>query len=199
MNSIISIKFRNVLFLLFVCIFFTFHRANSQVSTNLSVGLGYYSDPVYVSTPGILLSPRVNLLVLDKNVTISIGTHTGLYYDTSGEKFGDGILYDFPVLIEFNAGYGARKVDYCKSNIGMFIGFGPAFNNMGKFAPFGHYNNNYEGASGLTFSGGLKFKMFNVPIGIRSSYMLNIKTNAGNIFNIAATYSFGVYDRMRRF
>src|SRR4051812_38014052 len=106
--------------LLFAAALFTGGNAYSQISFNHSIGGG-----LYIADAGgwaFLYSPRLNVVELADEMTVSVGTHLGLGFSGSANSRtgGDGsFLLDAPIMAEFNFGHAANP-DATSSSFGGF-------------------------------------------------------------------------------
>jgi hypothetical protein len=168
-------------------ILFAAQLSFGQVSFSHSIGASIYASSG-ASAPGIMYSPRLNLVNLGEETTLSLGTHLGLGISgfNSRDGGGGGFALDLPIVAELNFGHGAHKDT--KSDFGGFVGLGFGASILGDAGAFG---DGYNEAVGLVINGGLRAFMGNLPVGARVSYLVNATEGYGNVFSIGLFYSLG--------
>jgi hypothetical protein len=176
-------------------IFLTFLGINvfAQTSFSHSAGAGYLVAE-NLGLGSLFYNPRLNLIEVSENSTISVGSHLGLgfsFNSSSNSRSGSdessgGFGFDIPVVAEYNFG--------CKSNpdnedgFGFFLGTGGGYNSISvsqngasaSVASFGVYSNL-----------GLRFILKDTyPVELRGSYLLNVKDGGVNVIGATINYCF---------
>ena len=166
--------------------FFSFQTAKAQVEFNHSLGLTVLTSP-NVAAWGFTYEPRLNLFSAGSNGNISIGTHLSANLSfNSQDASGNGLLFDFPLVAEYNGGFGSSKDN--SSSFGYFAGIGYDLTSTIADA------NGTNATSGLMIDAGIRFTV-KVPLSLRVSYLLSSKSNdtgAGNVLGIGLSYMFGM-------
>ncbi len=167
----------------------TFSFANAQVSFSHAVGAKYFlatnSDLDY-SAVGILYSPRLNVVELGDNSTVSIGTHIGLAFQGNSRDGSSSFVYDLPIVAEYNFGSTSNRDN--DESFGFYVGGGYSIHNSSDF---------YEAISGPVVGGGVRFMIVEKPIDINFSYLISTRTLVGNrsidqsILGIGVQYTLG--------
>ena len=169
---------KTLLLAVIAIVFFALPKVSlGQVSFSHSLGAAYYVSTSTTSTeyseststigaPGILYSPRVNVVELGREMTVSVGTHLGLGFMLDTSSGSASFAMDLPVVAEINFGHGAHADT--RSSLG------------------GSTNK----ASGPVLNGGVRALINGVPVGFRLSYLLNME-EGGNVAGIGAFYTFG--------
>lgn len=173
---------------------FTAPDSFGQMSFSHSIGGSFYMSSI-ASAPGIMYSPRFNLMRCNSGslTTISIGTHLGMGFTTesyNGASYSS-ISLDVPLVVEINFGYGSGINDYRwrpRNAIGGFAGLGYGYSKIGMPNESGLGHND---PVGIVVNGGLQAKIFNTPCGLRLSYMFNLRQSFNNVFSIGLFYLFG--------
>lgn len=146
-----------------------------QISFSHAVGIS-----IFRLIPAITYSPRLNLVQLNKETNLSLGTHLAYgfrpYKDASGpiKNQGSFFVYEVPLVAEINFGCGSSPQS--NSNIGGFFGIGYAVNKTSRSPlPSSYYNE----ASGIYFNAGVRTitKRNYLRLGLRLSYLKNFKTD----------------------
>lgn len=169
-------------------------QAYSQVSLSYSVGVsGNFSSNV--KCPLILKSLRLNFAELDDEVTLSLGTHVGTLIFLLPSRF-NAFAMDIPLVVEANFGHAAHP--NTQSYFGGFAGLGFGFNYM---AISSNENSRISGALGPVINAGIRFFDGDQSIGLRLSYLYNMKGQDilklgpgdyySSVFGIGVTYNFG--------
>jgi len=180
-----SLKIQRLLFIVLV-LFPLFSKAQpSAQSFSHSLGVSHHSY-INVKMIGLMYSPRYNFLPLGRERTFSVGTHLSVGYAWDTEIPGaSSFAYDVPLLLEFNFGHGSEP--NTRKKVGGFIGAGYGINGIHASEKFGKI---YK-AEGLTFGGGIRFKIQNkYPLGIRLSYLINNKHHQYTILGLGVFYTF---------
>lgn len=165
------------------------NQVTAQVSFSHSVGgAAYFSKNV--ATPAIMYSPRLNLMELDNELTLSIGTHLGAWLAFNSREGASSATFDFPLMVELNFGHGADP--YTRSDFGGFAGVGFGVSFMGADGGWGADINN---AIGPVVNGGIRAYVFDQSLGLRLSYLYNLKSgdDTGSVFGVGIFYTFGDY------
>lgn len=164
--------------------------ANAQVSFNHSIGAAYYlSDGA--EAPAILYSPRLNVVELGRELTISVGTHLGLGFQKSASSDGSSsgsFAIDIPLMAEMNFGHAANPDT--RSGFGGFIGAGVGYNQMSREDEF---SGSIEKSSttGLVFNAGIRTIISDNPCGLRLSFMKGLKESDSYVVGAAIFYTLG--------
>ena len=168
-----------------------------QASFSHSLGAAYYVSTSTVITenyeststigsPAILYSPRINMVELGREMTVSVGTHLGLGFMLDTNSGSASFAMDLPVVAEINFGHGAHADT--RSSVGGYAGVGYGINRLGGGSNFDGVSTNK--ASGPVLNGGVRALINGVPVGFRLSYLLNME-EGGNVAGIGAFYTFG--------
>ena len=135
-----------------------------------------------------MYSPRVNLVELGDEMTISVGTHLGLGLLISAED-GNSFALDLPIVAELNFGHAAHP--NTSSSFGGFVGAGYGTSRIGSDGAFGA---DYNRASGVVFNAGTRGHIRqSIPLGLRVSYLLNTKKDFDNVISVGLFYTFGKF------
>ncbi|AKP52277.1 hypothetical protein CA2015_2870 [Cyclobacterium amurskyense] len=168
-----------------------------QVSFSHSLGAAYYVSTSTIITeyseststigsPAILYSPRINVVELGEEMTVSVGTHLGLGFSADTSTGSASFALDLPVVAEINFGHGAHADT--RSSVGGYAGVGYGINRLGGGSDFDGVSTNK--ASGPVLNGGVRALINGIPVGLRVSYLLNME-EGGNVAGIGAFYTFG--------
>ena len=171
-----------------VVLFSTLTVSYGQISFSHSLGGSVYLSE-NVSAPGILYSPRLNFLELGDEITVSVGTHLGLGFSLNADSQGGGsgsFALDLPVVAEINFGQGANPDT--QSSFGGFAGLGFGISKMGASDAMG---DGYNDAAGVVINGGLRAIIRDKAVGLRVSYLLNIKKDNSSVLGVGLFYTFG--------
>ncbi len=161
--------------LFFLVLILTTKTTFCQISFSHAIGIS-----IYRYSPAIIYSPRINLVQLNKETNLSLGTHLAYGFRPNSQisgnikNTGSFFVYEVPLVAEINFGCGSSPQAY--SNTGGFFGIGYAVNETGRSPlPSGYYNE----ASGIYFNAGLRTitKKNYLRLGLRLSYLKNFKTN----------------------
>jgi hypothetical protein len=175
----------NKLLVVIMAIFTITQLSYGQISFSHSIGGSYYMCSS-TAAPGIMYSPRLNLIELDDEMTISIGTHFGLGFALNSREGASSLALDIPLVAEFNFGHAANPDT--RSSFGGFAGLGFGINKIGSA---GVYGTGYNNAAGIVINAGIRALIKERALGLRLSYLLNMKTGFENVFSIGAFYTFG--------
>jgi hypothetical protein len=157
-----------------------------QVSFSHSLGGSlYFSEST--GAPAIMYSPRVNVLQLGDEITVSAGTHLGLGLTFNSQEGASSFALDVPIVAEINIGHGAHPD--AESSFGGFAGIGFGISKIGSAGAFG---SDYNDAAGLVLNGGIRAEINQRPIGLRVSYLINSKLYYQNVVGIGLFYTFGL-------
>lgn len=144
---------------------------------------------------GAMYSPRLNIVEVDDELILSLGTHiilgSSLQVNTRSGSSGSA-TFDAPLMVELN--YGHMSSNYSTSDFGLFGGVGFGYNWMGSTS-----NTNYTKGYGPVANGGIRFPLLERSFTIRASYMYNISASAendefatnANVFTVGLAYNFG--------
>jgi len=157
----------------------------SQISFSHSLGASYYAGG-QVGAPGIMYSPRINFLELNKELTLSAGTHLGLGLSMNSREGASSFAFDLPIMAEINYGHGAKPKT--RSSFGAFggVGFG-----ISKIGSSGAFSADYNSAVGPVINAGIRCLIKERPLGLRASYLLNTKKEFSDVFSVGLFYTFG--------
>jgi len=162
--------------------------AKAQVEFNHSLGGALYASESS-SGYGIMYSPRLNVLALSDEASVSVGTHLGFGFSgSSNSQTGatGSFVLDLPLLAEINLGHANSS----NSSIGFggFLGAG-----------FGYHKAAYQdgifsgnrAATGVVLNGGFRTNLIKEQsITLRISYML-ASDGLGDIIGLGLTYNIG--------
>lgn len=177
-----TMKRLTLLAILFVLTLFFTHDLQAQASFSHSLGGSYYFSRD-ASTSGIMYSPRINLVRLDREVTLSLGTHFGFGLVFNSRE-GGSIALDVPILAEINFG-NASNPD-ANSDVGGFVGAGYGISKIGQS---GTFSDGFNDAAGIVINGGVIFTIKQrYSFGLRTSYLINFKPDNGGVFTLGAFY-----------
>jgi hypothetical protein len=162
-------------------------QISAQTSFSHSLGGTAYISP-NVDGIGITYSPRLNVVEIVDEVTLSVGTHLGLGFNFSSDREGssNSFVLDLPIVAELNFGHGANPD--ARSSFGGFVGFGYGISKMGAEDDFGVGRND---AAGLIVNGGIRAIIMERPVGLRVSYLLNSKSGAESVLGVGIFYNIG--------
>jgi hypothetical protein len=160
-----------------------------QISFSHSIGASIYaSDEAMV--PAGTYSPRINILQLGEELTVSAGTHLGLGLTYNSNTGNGSYVLDLPIMAEINYG-AASSVDSFKS-FGAFAGIGLGISRLGNSD---YFYSGYTKAHGLIVNGGLRGDVLGQSLGLRLSYLSNFSDDlltGGNVFSIGLFYNLGM-------
>ncbi len=180
-----SMKTVTKLFLTLGIVIMSVQIGFGQVSFSHSIGASYYFSS-YASAPAIMYSPRLNLIQVGDESTISIGTHLGLGISYNSQAGASSFALDLPIMAELNLGNGASKE--ANSSFGGFFGLGFGISKLGSASAWG---GDYNDAAGLVVNGGVRFHLNERPLGVRVAYLLNAKEGFASVLGIGAMYTLG--------
>jgi len=170
-----------------ICIFTSVQLSLGQVSFSHSLGGAFYMSSL-ASAPGIMYSPRLNVLEMGDEMTFSVGTHLGLGMSFNSQEGANSFALDLPIVAELNFGLAANPDT--KSSFGGFAGLGFGISKIGADGAFGA---DYNDAAGLLFNGGIRAIIKEKPLGLRLAYLLNTKQDYSNVFTLGVFLIFGDY------
>lgn len=170
-----------------------FNAANAQISFSHSVGGGLYASSKGAGW-ALMYAPRLNVVELADEMTVSVGTNLGLGLSGSANSREGGsgtLLLDLPILAELNIGHAANND--ANSDFGGFVGVGFGYSKMASSVEtnFGTSSSNVT-STGVLFSGGLRAVIKGQSVGLRVSYMLNGATDGANVFGLGLHYNIGM-------
>lgn len=178
----------NLLILSIICIFMQTIISNAQVSFSHSIGASAYIGGD-VAAWGLNYSPRVNLIELGDEMTLSLGTHLGLGMSyNSREGSNNSFTLDLPLMAEINFGHASHP-----ETSSSFGGFGGIGYGISKIGSSDEYGGTYNNAAGLVINGGVRFLVKERSVGARIAYMINFKSDAKNVLAVGAFYTFGSF------
>ena len=157
----------------------------AQLSFSHDVGAGIYVAKNGANSPAIVYSPRLNLVEIQDNITISVGTHLGAWLDFNSREGASGFAFDLPIMASINFGQYAQP-EAEDPAVGGFVGVGYGISRLGSE---GAFSSDYNEANGLVFDGGIRLVVRDIPLGLRGSYMLNSKSSDigedfGNVYSV---------------
>jgi len=165
---------------------------SAQFEFNWGAGIGIHQVGSRYS-PGLVVAPRVNIVDLSDNASVSIGTKASLLYFSLANGSQDlpetRLGFDAPVFAMVNIG--RESNDYAIEQMGFVVGIGYSF---GQLTLSG---DNYEEvlqADGVALMGGLRFQAFgNRSMGINVSQTFGRGThrNSLNSLSVRLLYYFG--------
>jgi len=181
-------KFTIKLAIIAMALFANF-AAKAQVEFNHSFGFGTYASLNSGGGYAILYSPRLNLVELSDEMSLSVGTHlgAGLSGSANSRTGGSGsFILDVPVMAELNLGHA------CSANssvgFGGFLGAGFGYNRMTYSDALGSDD---RAVTGLVFNGGFRTNLIKeTSVTLRVSYML-ASDGKGDVFGLGLTYNIG--------
>jgi len=155
----------------------TMRGIQAQVSYMHSFGGSYYFNltNIYESWQGLSYNGRLIYKQM-KEITLDAGARPGVgfYYDP---YYGGFLAFDIPVTADINAGFGSSKGD--NSDIGGFLGIGGDYN----------YLNGYPyPTTGVIFTGGIRFMLFDRPIELNAAYVGDLSQYKQNLLDIGISY-----------
>lgn len=168
-----------------ICILASVQLSYGQISFSHSAGGSYYYSSL-ASAPGIMYSPRLNVVELDDEITVSVGTHLGLGIVYNSQDGASSFALDLPLVAEINFGHAANPET--RSSFGGFAGLGFGISKIGSASTFG---DDYNNAAGLLLNGGIRTIIKEMPVGLRVSYLLNTKKDFENVLSVGLFYTFG--------
>ncbi|HCS19208.1 MAG TPA: hypothetical protein DIW47_01360 [Bacteroidetes bacterium] len=180
-------KSLNKLFLLAIISFLSLQNSYAQLSFSHSFGASIYVSSL-AAAPGLMYSPRLNFLELSDETSLSVGTHLGLGFSYNSQDGAGSFALDVPLVAEINFGHGA--LPDTESNFGGFLGLGYGISRIGSDATFGA---DYNEAAGPVFNGGIRTYIWDRPLGLRASYLINTKEGYANVFSLGLFYTLGEY------
>jgi len=158
-------------------------RSYGQITYNNSIGLGMYACNLGVA-PAINYTPRVNIMSVTKEGSVSLSIPFGLGYTPNGGALSNSLVLDIPIMADVNLGHASSPDGV--SDIGEFFGIGYGFNLFG--------NTPSSNAShGLILNAGARMRIAEKSYGIRVSYMRNFMTGGSSIFGAGLFYTFGEF------
>ncbi len=114
---------KNLFILLFI---FVISISRSQISFSHSVGLSFImptnQDLVDIGGLGVEYSPRLNVLEVGDNSTVSVGTHLLLGGSGGDSRSGFDFYYSLPLVAEYNFGSASNRDNM--DNFGFYVGGG---------------------------------------------------------------------------
>jgi hypothetical protein len=153
---------------LFLVLCSSANLVHAQASFSHSFGASqYFSDNM--GAWGFTYSPRVNVVELHDEATISVGTHlgAGIQYSRYGNSFW---VLDLPLAVELNLGHASSPLS--DANFGAFLGGGYNFMQIRDL----HYDPAFSPAPvhGPMVNGGIRAFVFDIPFTLRAAYTLNV-------------------------
>lgn len=136
----------------------------AQVSFSHAGGLKLllaFSENDLASPVGVVYSPRVNIIDLSDNATVSLGTHATVAFSFTAGTNGSSSsgTFEIPIVAEYN--FGLKSTNKNDNNLGFYLGGGYSFFDSSDFR---------TDSSGPTFTGGLRFFMGDAPLDLNISY-----------------------------
>jgi len=163
----------------------------AQPSFSHSLGASFYIGGD-AAAPGATYSPRINLVGVGDEMTVSVGTHLGLGFMYNSQSGGSFAL-DLPLVAEVNFGHASSED--ATANFGGFLGIGVGISKIGSAGAFG---GSYNDAAGFLVNGGLKAYIRDRSVGFRFAYLLNGKQDEitgedyANVITLGLMYNFGM-------
>lgn len=173
-------------FPVFIAFLFFSHFLLGQISFSHTLGGSIYSSTDNNSAAGIMYSPRLNVMELADEITVSIGTHLGFGLALNSRTGASSLAIDIPVVAEVNVGAGSHRD--ASSDFGGFAGIGYGISQIGDEGAFGL---GYNEASGILINGGVRTNRLQLPVGLRISYLVNSKKDGPEAYK--DVYSVGVF------
>jgi hypothetical protein len=174
----------NQLFTILCMILGSWTASNAQISFSHAAGAGLYGGGD-ASSLAIVYAPRLNILSLGDNATVSIGTHAGAWLAFNSREGASSLALDLPLVAELNLGHKANKDN--ESGFGGFIGAGYGISRLASDSEFGVSENK---AAGIVVNAGIRAGLIGQSFGLRVSYLFNMKDNAANVLGLGLQYNF---------
>lgn len=172
--------------LLTIALFYSVQFAFGQVSFSHSFGAALYASSSTLM-PALTYSPRVNILELKKEITVSAGTHLGLGAFIDSYTGSGAFMYDIPLVAEINFGHAAKPKT--RSSFGGFAGLGYGIN---KTITDGSTEETEDSANGIIFNAGIRAIINEKALGLRASYLMD-SGGTNNIISLGIQYNLGKY------
>lgn len=168
-------------------------QINAQVTFNHALGGGIYLNK-YGAAPAVVYTPRLNFLELGgrgSESTLSVGVPIALGFAFSGNSREGGsgsFAADLPVFVDVNFGHAANPD--ADSRFGGFAGIGFAYNIMGGADDYGSF---VTKSMGPAANAGIRFVIRERSVGLRASYMFNVKSSGygASVIGLNLLYNFG--------
>lgn len=188
-----SMKSSKIIILAILCSMIGQPALFSQVSFSHSIGASLYaSTDNRASAVGATYSPRLNVLEINEELTVSVGTHLGFGLDFNSREGANSLALDIPLMVELN--FGNASQPGIESNFGGFVGFGYGISKIGSRTDFVSFSTtDFNEGSGLVLNAGLRLFVRDIPIGVRFSYLANSKKVGAEGEEYADVYSLGVF------
>lgn len=175
-----------------------FNQTKAQVTFNHAAGGGLYSNK-YGGSPAIFYHPRLNFVELGGRrasvpATLSAGIPLGLGFNFNS-RTGGGFCLDAPITVDINLGHAANPD--ADNVFGGFVGAGFGYNMMAGSDDFGGFVSKNMGP---VVHGGARVMIKGRSVGLRVSYMINIKKNpdpddptSASVIGLNIFYTFGEF------
>lgn len=161
--------------------------AQSDISFSHSAGGSYYGTTGF-SAFGVTYAPRMNILKLKDEMTLSLGTRATAAFQAQfnsregvSEDQPNFFIADLPFLAELNFGHASHK--QTDGQFGGFVGAGYGVSMLR--STVGNLS-----AHGIVVNGGVRF-LFKRSMGANVSYMFNLNQENMNVFVLSLFYTFG--------
>lgn len=177
--------------------FFAFITSTSSADAQINfshTGSGAFFFGKGVTAPGIVYSPRINIVELGDNANISVGSHLGLGFSfsggvdsQSGASSSSSFLLDLPVVAEINIGHAKDNDNH--SGFGFFAGGGFSYNRMSVSVDgFGIRGKTF----GPLINAGARFPVIGRSWTARASFLIGLTQTKHNVFSIGIGTNFGM-------
>ncbi len=157
---------------------------SAQISFSHSLGGKLFSlsgDNADYSSIGALYSPRLNVLEVGDNGTLSIGTHIGLAFEANSRE-ESSFVYDLPLVVEYNFGQASSNDN--DGGFGFYVGGGYGIHNSSVFG---------DPMKGPVASAGLRFTIADKPLDINFSYLIGSGDSKDyNLIGAGLQYCLGI-------
>jgi hypothetical protein len=157
-------------------------KAEAQLEYMHSAGVGYYSS--YLDKyPAIQYWPRLNLLQMGWNGTISLDTRISLgYYAEKGTYAEEDYFTSLiPATINWNMKNGNTR--FATEKTGFYIGAGAAIHlGWGNYSTYGPYA-----------TGGIRFDIGDLPFDLNAGALLDVTGNKSSQINFSINYMLNTY------
>lgn len=146
---------------LLICFSGSVSRAQPEFFHGAGVGfLMAFDNSVGASGWATMYYPKFNF-PMSKATSFSAGIPLMLAFDFNSRS-GGSFLFDLPLAIEFNMGYGSTDKAY-RNVVGFFIGTGPAFTSIAASGISANYLN-------INLYTGLRMEIREKPLALRVNY-----------------------------
>lgn len=171
----------------------TITKSYGQVTFNHAIGAGAYFNK-YGAAPAVVYSPRLNVLELggrgaDASLSVGAPIALGFSFSANSQSGGSGsFAADLPIFADVNFGHAANPDT--RSSFGGFAGVGFEYNILGGADD---YDSFISSSMGPAANAGVRFLLRERSIGLRASYMFNVKKSGygASVVGLNLLYNFG--------